>query len=394
MTGFSTEATALQANGSLTRQRRFRDFESDDIALQAELQGNLKTGAIEHELLLGVESFRFHMGSLMLRANPTTTAPYAINIYNPVYGQAQPTPTANTDTLEHQRNTAFYLQDAIRLAPDWRLVAGVRMDNYRQSLENRRTRATASQEPSSTSPRVGLSWLPTPQWTVYANAGRSFRPNVGSDVATRAFEPETGRALELGTKWESADKRMGATAALFDIRKRNVLTADPLNSGFSAAAGEIRSRGLEFDLAGQVTTHWRVNASMVFNDVEITKDNTLEVGGRLLNVPKVNGSVLAVYEDMLGNGQRYGVGGGVTHVGQRLGQARTQGEANAGTPAFDLPAYTTAKLVAYWRLSPTLRLTLDVDNLFDKTYYTSSYSRVWVTPGTARTVTMGLQAKF
>ncbi|KRC21284.1 hypothetical protein ASE28_26780 [Acidovorax sp. Root219] len=392
--GFSTEATALQANGSLTRQRRFRDFESDDIALQAELQGNLKTGAIEHELLLGVESFRFHMDSLMLRANPTTTAPYAINICNPVYGQAQPTPTANTDTLEHQRNTAFYLQDAIRLAPDWRLVAGVRMDNYRQSLENRRTRATASQEPSSTSPRVGLSWLPTPQWTVYANAGRSFRPNVGSDVATRAFEPETGRALELGTKWESADKRMGATAALFDIRKRNVLTADPLNSGFSAAAGEIRSRGLEFDLAGQVTTHWRVNASMVFNDVEITKDNTLEVGGRLLNVPKVNGSVLAVYEDMLGNGQRYGVGGGVTHVGQRLGQARTQGEATAGTPAFDLPAYTTAKLVAYWRLSPTLRLTLDVDNLFDKTYYTSSYSRVWVTPGTARTVTMGLQAKF
>lgn len=392
--GFSTEATALQANGSLTRQRRFRDFESDDIALQAELQGNLKTGAIEHELLLGVESFRFHMDSLMLRANPTTTAPYATNIYNPVYGQAQPTPTANTDTLEHQRNTAFYLQDAIRLAPDWRLVAGVRMDNYRQSLENRRTRATASQEPSSTSPRVGLSWLPTPQWTVYANAGRSFRPNVGSDVATRAFEPETGRALELGTKWESADKRMGATAALFDIRKRNVLTADPLNSGFSSAAGEIRSRGLEFDLAGQVTTHWRVNASMVFNDVEITKDNTLEVGGRLLNVPKVNGSVLAVYENMLGNGQRYGVGGGVTHVGQRLGQARTQGEATAGTPAFDLPAYTTAKLVAYWRLSPTLRLTLDVDNLFDKTYYTSSYSRVWVTPGTARTVTMGLQAKF
>jgi iron complex outermembrane receptor protein len=35
-----------------------------------------------------------------------------------------------------------------------------------------------------------------------------------------------------------------------------------------------------------------------------------------------------------------------------------------------------------------------VDNLFDKTYYASSYSRVWVTPGTARTITVGLQAKF
>ncbi|MFM9901913.1 MAG: TonB-dependent receptor domain-containing protein, partial [Polaromonas sp.] len=154
------------------------------------------------------------------------------------------------------------------------------------------------------------------------------------------------------------------------------------------------SRGLEFDFAGQLSRHWRVNASMVLNDVTITKDNTLEVGGRLLNVPRVNGSVLAVYEGALPSGQRYGVGGGVTHTGKRLGQARTQAEANAGTPAFELPSYTTAKLTGYVRLSPTLRLTLDVDNLLDKTYYTSSYSRVWVTPGSARSVTLGLQAKF
>lgn len=393
--GFSTEASALRAdNATLTRQRRFRDFDSDDIALQAELQGNVKTGAIEHELLFGLESFRFNMDSLMLRANPTTARPYAINIYDPVYGQAPPVPGRNTDTLEHQRNTALYVQDAIKLAPEWRLVAGARMDNYRQSLENRITGTTARQDPSSTSPRIGLAWLPTPQWTFYANAGRSFRPNVGSDFAAQGFEPETGRALELGTKWESSDKRMGATAALFDIRKRDVLTADPVNTGYSVAAGELRSRGLEFDFAGQLSTNWRLNASLVLNDVEITKDNTLEVGGRLLNVPRVNGSVLAVYENALANGQRYGIGGGVTHVGKRLGQARTQAEADAATPAFDLPSYTTAKLVAYWRINPSLRATLDVDNLFDTTYYTSSYSRLWVTPGTARTVTIGLQARF
>jgi iron complex outermembrane receptor protein len=392
--GFATEANALQANGDLTRQRRYRDFDSHDTALQAELQGKVRTGDIEHELLFGAESFRFAMDSVMLRANPTTARPYAINIYNPVYGQAQPVPGANTDTLEHQRGTAFYVQDAIKLAPEWRLVAGVRADNYRQSLLNRRTNTAASQNPSSTSPRIGLSWLPTPQWTFYANAGRSFRPNVGSDFAANGFRPETGRALELGAKWESADQGIGATAALFDIRKRNVLTSDPVNTGYSVSAGEIRSRGLELDFAGQVTRNWRVNASLVLNDVEVSSDNSLEVGGRLLNVPKVNGSVLAVYENALANGQRYGIGGGITHVGKRLGQARTQAEANAGTPAFDLPGYTTAKLVAYWRFNPALRLTLDVDNVFDKTYYASSYSRVWVTPGTARTITVGLQARF
>lgn len=385
--GFSTEPTALRADNTLTRQRRHRDYDSNDLALQAELQGRVRTGDVAHELLIGAEAFRFEMDTVMLRVNPSAANGfYAINILQPVYGQAQPTPAANTDTLEHQRNRAFYVQDAITLAPQWRLVAGVRVDRYRQSLLNRRTGVTTQQEPSATSPRIGLSWLPTSQWTVYASAGRSYRPNVGTDVQARSFDPEQGRALELGSKWESSDRRIGMTAALFDIRKRNVLTADPVNTGFSVAAGEVSSRGLELDFAGQLSTHWRLNAALVVNDVEVKRgDAVLPAGSRLLNVPKVNGSVLAVYEGSLDNGQRFSVGGGVTHVGARIGQTAT---------SFELPAYTTAKLVANWRISATLRATLDVDNLFYTTHYTSSYSRVWVTPGAARTHTLGLQAKF
>ncbi|MCR5867152.1 TonB-dependent siderophore receptor [Aquincola sp. J276] len=392
--GYSTEPTALRPDGSLTRQRRYRDFDSSDLALQAELQGRLRTGGLAHELLLGFETFRFRMDTLMLRANPSAAAPYAIDIFDPVYGQPRPEPQPHTSTLERQRNHALYLQDVITLSPQWRLVAGLRTDHYRQSLDNRRTGTRQQQSPSATSPRLGLSWLPGPGWTLYANAGRSFRPNVGSDATGKSFDAETGRSLELGGKWESADRRLGATAALFDIRKRHVLTSDPSNAGFSVAAGAVRSRGAEFDLAGQLGRHWRLNASLVFNDVEITRDQLLEVGGRLLNVPKVNGSLLAVYEHGLAHGQRYGIGGGVTYMGRRLGQARTQAEATAGTPAFELPAYTTAKLTAWWRATPALRLTLDVDNLFDRDHYTSSYSRVWVTPGSDRHVTLGLQARF
>lgn len=86
------------------------------------------------------------------------------------------------------------------------------------------------------------------------------------------------------------------------------------------------------------------------------------------------------------SGAVYGVGGGFTHMGERLGQT--------SAPDFQLPAYTTAKATAYWRLSPKLRVSLDIDNLFDTHYYASSYSRVWVTPGTPRNITLGLQVKF
>src|SRR5256885_15933119 len=90
------------------------------------------------------------------------------------------------------------------------------------TLFRSRTGATTQQDPASTSPRLGLSWLPLPQWTFYANAGRSFRPNVGIDVAGAGFSPESGRSMELGAKWESADQRMGATAALFRSEERRV----------------------------------------------------------------------------------------------------------------------------------------------------------------------------
>jgi iron complex outermembrane receptor protein len=126
----------------------------------------------------------------------------------------------------------------------------------------------------------------------------------------------------------------------------------------------------------------------------VLKDNTLEVDGPLINVPRINGSVLGVYENTLANGSRYGIGAGITHMGERLGETRTQADADAGASAFELPAYTTGKLVAYWRVSPRLRVSLDVDNLLDETYYSSSVSRLWVTPGTGRTVTLGVQTKF
>ncbi len=172
-----------------------------------------------------------------------------------------------------------------------------------------------------------------------------------------------------------------------------MLTADPANAGFSIATGEVRSRGMDFDLTGQLTRALRINASFTYNEVYVTQDNTLEVGGRLLNVPRVNGSVLLVHEGALGQG-RYGLGGGLTHSGKRLGEARTQAQANTGVAPFDLPQYTLAKLVAYWRMNRTLRLSLDVDNLFDKTHYTNSFQRTWVAVGAPRTVTLGAQLKF
>jgi iron complex outermembrane receptor protein len=395
LNGYSTEAqpTLQPDNQTLRRQRRYRDYSSDDLTAQVEIRGNIQTGSVTHELLAGLENYRFSVDQLMLRFNPTAGVPYAIDVLNPVYGQPQPSPGPNTETREVQRNTAVYLQDAISLGEKWRLLAGVRFDRYDQSLQNRRTNTLTTQQPEATSPRLGLSYLLDANWTLFSSMGKSFRPNTGVSAAGASFEPESGRAHEAGVKWENSTQTLGGTLALYDIRKRNVLTPDPANAAFNLTAGSVRSSGMDIDVSGKLGGAWRINASFSLIKARVESDNTLEIGGRLLNIPKTNASVLLVREGALGSG-RYGVGGGITYSGARLGEARTQAQANAGTSAFELPAYALAKVVAYWRASDRVRMSLDIDNLFDKTYYTNSFQRTWAAVGAPRTITLGLQAKF
>jgi iron complex outermembrane receptor protein len=399
--GFSTEPSAVQADDrTLWRQRRYRHYASQDRAVQAELRGELGGDVLRHDLLIGVSGFDYTLDQLTLRVRPNASAPYALDLFAPVYGQTPPTPAAFVDTHENQRGAALYLQDAISFSQDWTLLLGLRHDRHRQVLEDNRSGGRFAQSPSRTSPRIGLSYAPGRHWSAYLNAGASFRPNNASDVwygtgTASAPAPETGRAYELGGKWEALDGRLGGTVALFDIVKRNVLTGDPANAGNQIAAGRVRSRGIEGDLSGQLGEHWRINASFARTDVEVLEDNTLYVGGSLINVPKLNVSVLAVHEQILGNGMRIGLGGGITHTGKRLGEAYTQAQHEAGTAPFELPAYTVAKLVAYWRIDARLRLSLDVDNLFDRRYYTSSVAATpWIAEGAARSVTLGAQYRF
>lgn len=380
MNGYASEGHAYNGGtasvdntGLLWRRRRYRDYRSEDWSSQINVLGKLTIGGFKHDLVFGAEAFRFDIGQLLKQQPRAQWPTYGINIYTPVYGQARPNSTISaTDSDQRERGTAIYAQDQISLNPHWKLLAGVRYDRYRQHIEDRAAGTVTNQEPSATSPRLGITWLPNPTWSVYASIGRSFRPNVGTNARGAAFEPESGTARELGVKWQSPDERLGGSVSLFDIKKRNVLVPDPSNTDFSIAAGEIRNKGLEVELAGSIARNWRAALSYAYLDSELKQ------------FPRHSGSAFVVHEMPLEGGMLLGLGGGFTHVGERTG--------DTGVPV--LPAYTTAKLTGYWRINKTLRLSLDVDNVFDKTYYASAYNNVWVTPGGPRTITLGLQAKF
>ena len=55
---------------------------------------------------------------------------------------------------------------------------------------------------------------------------------------------------------------------------------------------------------------------------------------------------------------------------------------------------TTARITGYWQVDQRTRLTLDVHNLFNKTYYTASWGALTVIPGPGRQVVAGVQVAF
>lgn len=386
LSGYSTEANKLLADGrSLNRQRRHRDFLATDVSARVEVLGKFKTGALAHEVLAGVDAYHFDDHRVQLRRNPSTANAYAIDIFAPVYGGKAAPLALSIDTQEAQKARGLYAQDQLDLGAQWKALVGVRHDTYTQDVTNNRLNVSNGQSLSATSPRAGLVYQPSTMWSLYASAAKGFRPNSGISIANQAFPAERSRAYELGAKLETG--KLTGTLAVYDIRKSNVLTTNPANTDFAIAAGEVGSRGLELDVSGEVARGLRVSGAYAYTNASVTRgDTTIVTGSRLANVPRHSANLLATQQFALGTGTA-SVGGGVQYVGERLGDV-------AASSSFTLPAYTTARLLASYSPTAKLRLALNVENLFNRSYYASSYSQLWVAPGAERTLTLNAHYRF
>ena len=404
--GFSTEAELATnrqpffTNGrTLARQRRFRDYESEHGVIRAEVSGRFETGALEHRLIAGADVDTFDNGQLFLRArpptiasNPTQAAANIIDVLAPEYGRFPlPTPGPQTNRLDEQRAYGIYVQDHVSIGERWHVRLGGRWDDYGQDSTNRNNGATTHTSDTRFSPQAGVVYEVDDGFSVYAAWGEGFRANSGADAAGNAFSPEESSSIEVGARLALLDGALDMTLALFRMEKENILTADPANAGFSITIGEAESRGVEFDVTGTLPGDVQLLLSYAWVDAEATQDVldfnfalVIDEGDALINVPEHTLSLQLAREFALGGGALT-VGAGVRYVDERLGETATD---------FTLPDYTVARAFAAWRLDERFEVRAEVDNLFDETYYTNSFSRLWVAPGADRNATVSLRYRY
>ena len=364
------------------------DRQIDETAL-AEISRSFRTGPINHRLLFGAEYSRDWWDYDSAAGTSST-----IDFNNPVYG-TPPSPLSPTGEGRFINDSwALYTQDELSFGSreQWRLLLGGRFDQIDASAIDD---YYGLSEPSTAtfnafSPRVGITWTPVEALSLYASWSRSMRTELNNGILEggQLAKPVKGEQFEVGTKLSLLNGRFTPTLAVFDIRRRDGLVADPNDPTFtySIQVGEQRSKGWELDLPFVVTERWRLLASYTQLDTTISKDSDGGLqGNRLANAPQRNASLWSTYD--LPGVSGLSIGMGANYVGER--QAN-----NSNT--FTLPSYTRWDSNVTYRFGQALRyrVQLNVQNLFDKRYYDSGGSFVPMYPGAPRTAMVTLGAAF
>ena len=272
-------------------------------------------------------------------------------------------PNFATDTTTH----AFYLEDAWRVDERLLVTAGARHDRYK--IDRRNLLADSGHFGTilrANSVRIGASWKLAPDTSLYGQVSTGSDPVtslLSMTLANSRFKLTDARQVEAGVKQMLAGGRAEWTAALYRIRKDDIITRDPDNPALSRQGGAQTSRGAEVSASVSLAPGWRMDANLAYTDAEF--DELLEAGNisrasnRPADVPKVSSNLWLTHR-----AGDWRTSAGLRYVGERF-------ISNANTQA--LPAYTTLDASLGWALSRNVQLQLNVRNLTDKLYAITSY---------------------
>ncbi|MCI5045127.1 MAG: TonB-dependent siderophore receptor [Aquisalinus sp.] len=403
---FGSRQTFFQDGQTISRFFRSRDFESDYLTLRGEIAGEFQTGDFRHRLIFGADYDEFDntlvidryrtrfSGDITNLTQDDIFTHLLLDVNNPVYGvNLNPAASPNTNRNEVLQGYGIYIQDQIDLTDKLQVRIGARFDDFEQDLTNllASPATTITSSDDRVSPQFGAVYRVNDGFSLYASYGEGYRQQTGQDFQGNQFDPNVTESTEIGFKadlgefYDSVSGSIGVT--LFQVEQSNFLVNDDRPEAtavgfFSIPAGEAESTGIEFDANLDFENDLSLWISYAYTDAEFTNSFadadgfgfTIDPGDPLINSPE-NQLNVQVTKDFDVHEMPATLGGGLLYVDERNGFVGSD---------FTLPDYTTVRVFGEVAVTDGLKVRLDVDNLFDETFYTNSFANVWVEPGAPR----------
>lgn len=380
----STDSTDIRRTDWKSRDQRDRIINNLTI-----LRADFTAGGFEHSVAAGFE----------LSDELEENYDRAITGEQPVTDLFNPTPNdfwggsvfrTGGRVKSDAFSTSVFLADTVTLSEHWLVTAGVRWDEFDlefSDLEANGDLASFERTDSDWSYQASVVYKPVETGSIYAGYGTSFNPSgegltlVSGGRDLQDIEPEEGKSMELGTKWELLNRNLLLNAAIFRTEKTNTRENDPVDSTLVILSGEQRVDGIELGLVGRLGENWNVLAGYTHMKSEVTESvNPDLIGNELSNTPENTYSIWATWSPT----GSFQAGVGTQFVDDRYSNNNNERIA---------PSYQIYNAMMAYEFDNGFGLRLNATNLTDEDYAANVGGGHYI-PGDGRSVILSADFQF
>lgn len=281
------------------------------------------------------------------------------------------------DTTES--STALYLQDEF-ISNRWSVTPGVRLDRF--NLDARQTGfigQAASLSGSAVSPKLGVLWRATPEWSVFGNYASGFRaPNASQlngffenvtqfykTMSNPSLKPEKSKNIELGLRGRL--DRLTLDVAAFTGRFNNLIEDNVTVGGAGVVGNPTVFQSI--NVGNATISGFEVKGAMDWGLLAGGQVSTPFSYGQTRGTDKTTGRPLnSIDPAKLHVGVKYATVAwdvrldASRHAGKKASDVYVQAPATQ----FVVPAATTFDVSGQWRINKTLRINAGIANLTDR----------------------------
>jgi TonB-dependent siderophore receptor len=386
------------------------DFYSTKKALDANVGGTFSLLGRRHRLLLGADwaQIRDTQDTYLSEVD----MPGDINVFRFDPG-AIPLPSLvwKTRSFAGYGATQKALYGRLNLSLTDRLTAivGARRASYEtqtpylrfnQAGELTSRSVSGYSESGIFTPYGGLVYDIDDRWTAYGSVAeihKSQANNLGGPLPGTPLDPIKGRNFELGAKGEFNEGRLMASMALYRIERNGEAVADPSypntdigDAGLTCcwiSKGKVVSQGVEGEISGELARGWQLFAGYTFNTLKFLDDT--EVSSTNFGRTVTPKHILRLWSDyrLPGEWSAWTLGGGVNYQTGSYTETRSVRVSQA--------PYAVWNARIGYKINKNWSAALNVNNLFDKTYYQTIGAPGWGSfYGEPRNATLTVRGTF
>jgi catecholate siderophore receptor len=402
---------------------------------QLDLRASFEVAGMENTLTVGgsvsQEDYHIRNGNVLRNPNGATPNPTLnpISISDPDAIYTGPinfiqSGYSDGDTF----NKAIYLFDTLNVTPQIELTGAVRYEGQNTVFRGDTIGATPANFGQYTrgveqvsddnlfSYRVGAVYKPVPNASLYVAYGNSRTPvssgvrsNCGTSIANIdgatidpcSASPQKAVNYEIGGKVDLFDTALQLTAAVFRNERTNypVASNDPLLGTVQVNDGQSRVDGVSLGATGRITSRWTIFANYTYLDSKVKQSvsnyclanpstsytppnataavscpaGDAQAGNPLTATPKHSGSLFTTYTLPFG----LQLGYGFTYTGSFWLN-------NAAAPHYKSDDWMTHRAMVAFPFTDNLTGQVNIQNIFDKKYFTGIRNNGWAVPGEGR----------